>query len=305
MATAERLARDDRLLFEDNAPAAGVAWPLAVLRFCRRKPLGAFGGAVTLALVVMAAIHPWIATHDPNALNPNDVLHGLSSSHLFGTDNYGRDVYSRVVYGAWASLEVCIISVAIGTVLGTAIGVISGYFGGAVDMVLQRFVDATLAFPGLILAIALVGLVGPSVKNVSIAIGLVTFPSLSRIVRGPVLSIKEQPYVEAARSTGASSLRIMLRHVLPNLAAIVIVVTTARFGAAILVESSLSFLGLGPPPPTATWGSMLSGDAIYIMQTAWWLAFFPGAAITLVVLGFNLFGDALRDVLDPRLRGRA
>ncbi|HLZ72299.1 MAG TPA: ABC transporter permease [Dehalococcoidia bacterium] len=306
MATAERAARDDRLVFAPDTPATSiVSWPLAVARFCRRKPLGAFGGAITLVLIVMAIVHPWIATHDPNALNPNEVLHGISGRHYFGTDNYGRDVYSRVVYGAWASLEVSIISVAIGTAIGTAIGVVSGYFGGAVDMVLQRVVDAALAFPGLILAIALVGLVGPSVKNVSIAIGLVTFPSLSRIVRGPVLSIKEQPYLEAARSTGANSLRIMVRHILPNITAIIIVVVTARFGTAILVESSLSFLGLGPPPPTATWGSMLSGDAIYIMQTAWWLAFFPGAAITLVVLGFNLFGDALRDVLDPRLRGRA
>jgi peptide/nickel transport system permease protein len=171
------------------------------------------------------------------------------------------------------------------------------------DLVLQRVVDAALAFPALILAIALVGLVGPSVKNVSIAIGLVTFPSLSRIVRGPVLSVKEQAYVEAARSVGAGGVRIMLRHILPNIMAVIIVVATARFGSAILVESSLSFLGLGPPPPTPTWGAMLSGDAIYIMQTAWWLAVFPGAAITLVVLGFNLFGDALRDVLDPRMRG--
>jgi ABC-type dipeptide/oligopeptide/nickel transport system permease subunit len=146
--------------------------------------------------------------------------------------------------------------------------------------------------------------VGPSVKNVAIAIGLVTFPSLSRIVRGPVLSLKEQQFVEAARGIGASNARIMLRHIIPNVMAVVIVVATARFGSAILVESSLSFLGLGPPPPTPTWGSMLSGDAIYVMQTAWWLAVFPGAAITLVVLGFNLFGDALRDVLDPRLRGR-
>src|SRR5262249_45601964 len=162
-----------------------------------------------------------IATHDPNALSPNEVLKGISRAHYFGTDNYGRDVYSRVVYGAWTSLQVSIIAVAIGTVLGTLIGVLSGYFGGTVDMVLQRVVDAALAFPALILAIALVGLVGASVKNVSIAIGLVTFPSLSRIVRGPVLSIKEQAYVEAARSTGATHARIMSRHILPNIIAVV------------------------------------------------------------------------------------
>lgn len=273
-------------------------------KFARQKPLGAFGAAVTIVLILMAAFHPWLATHDPNAISPNEVLKGPSASHYFGTDNFGRDVFSRVVYGAWISLEVSIIAVAIGTVLGTLIGVISGYLGGTTDLVLQRIVDAALAFPALILLIALVGLVGPSVKNVSIAIGLVTFPSLSRIVRGPVLSIKAQAYVEAAHATGVTGTRIMLRHILPNIAAVIIVVATARFGSAILVESSISFLGLGPPPPTPTWGSMLSGDAIYIMQTAWWLAVFPGAAITLVVLGFNLFGDALRDVWDPRLRGR-
>jgi peptide/nickel transport system permease protein len=275
----------------------------ALGKFARQKPLGAMGGVITLLLVVMAAFHPWLATHDPNALSPNEVLAGPSAAHYFGTDAFGRDIFSRVAYGAWTSLQVSLIAVAIGTVLGTLVGVVSAYFGGAVDMVLQRIVDAAMSFPGLILAIALVGLVGPSVKNVAIAIGLVTFPSLARIVRGPVLSIKEQQYVEAATCTGATNSRIMARHILPNLMAVVIVVATARFGSAILVESSLSFLGLGPPPPTATWGSMLSGDAIYIMETAWWLAVFPGAAITLVVLGFNLFGDALRDVMDPRMRG--
>jgi peptide/nickel transport system permease protein len=272
-------------------------------KFVRQKPLGAFGALIVVVLVVMAAFHTTIATYDPNALSPDEVLQGPSTAHWFGTDAFGRDIFSRVVYGAWTSLQVSLIAVAIGTVLGVVVGVASGFFGGATDMVLQRVVDAILAFPSLILAIALVGLVGPSVKNVSIAIGLITFPSLSRIVRGPVLSIKAQQYVEAAHGTGASSLRIMARHILPNLMTVIIVVATARLGSAILVESSLSFLGLGPPPPTPTWGSMLSGDAIYIMQTAWWLAVFPGAAITLVVLGFNLFGDALRDVLDPRMRG--
>lgn len=291
-------------LFDLLAAPPRRSWLGGVWRFTRRKPLGAFGAVITLALTLMAVFHPWIATHDPNALSPNEVLAGVSASHYFGTDNYGRDVFSRVMYGAWTSLQVSLIAVAIGTVLGTVVGVVSGYFGGTTDMVLQRIVDAALAFPSLILAIALVGLVGPSVKNVSVAIGVVTFPSLARIVRGPVLSIKEQAYVEAARSVGAGHTRLMFRHILPNIMAAVIVVATARLGSAILVESSLSFLGLGPPPPTPTWGAMLSGDAIYVMQTAWWLAVFPGAAITLVVLGFNLFGDALRDVLDPRLRGQ-
>ncbi|MBI2761432.1 MAG: ABC transporter permease [Chloroflexi bacterium] len=303
MAVGDSLARTADVLDSRTKPRGQSRFG-ALAKFVRQKPLGAFGAAITLALVVMAVLHPWISTYDPNALSPDEVLKGPSAAHYFGTDNYGRDVYSRVMYGAWTSLQVSIIAVALGTVIGAVIGVLSGYFGGATDMVLQRVVDASLAFPGLILAIALVGLVGPSVKNVSIAIGLVTFPSLSRIVRGPVLQIKGLPYVEAARATGATDLRIMLQHVLPNIASVIIVIATARFGSAILVESSLSFLGLGPPPPTPTWGSMLSGDAIYIMQTAWWLAVFPGVAITLVVLGFNLFGDALRDVWDPRLRGR-
>lgn len=303
MAVSDSVARTSEWL-DARSVSRRRSWLAGLWKFVRQKPLGAFGAVIALMLVMMALFHPWIATYDPNALSPNEVLKGVSQAHYFGTDNYGRDVFSRVVYGAWTSLEVSIIAVVLGTVLGTLIGVLSGYFGGTVDMVLQRAMDAALAFPALILAIALVGLVGPSVKNVSIAIGLVTFPSLSRIVRGPVLSIKEQPYVEAARGTGAGDLRIMLRHILPNIMSLIIVMATARFGSAILVESSLSFLGLGPPPPTPTWGAMLSGDAIYIMQTAWWLAVFPGIAITLVVLGFNLVGDALRDVWDPRLRGR-
>ncbi|MGD9892559.1 MAG: ABC transporter permease, partial [Dehalococcoidia bacterium] len=184
-------------------------------KFARQKPLGALGAVITLALVLMAALHPWIATHDPNALSPNEVLAAPSAAHYFGTDAFGRDIFSRVAYGAWTSLQVSLIAVAIGTVLGTLVGVVSAYFGGTVDMVLQRVVDAAMSFPGLILAIALVGLVGPSVKNVAIAIGLVTFPSLARIVRGPVLSIKEQQYVEAATCTGASNTRIMWRHIVP------------------------------------------------------------------------------------------
>ena len=276
----------------------------ALLKFVRQKPLGAAGGLVAVGLVVAAAFHPWLVTHDPNAIDTDYILKGPSAAHWFGTDALGRDIFSRVIYGSWTSLQVCLIAVTIGTLLGTMIGVVSGYFGGKTDMVLQRFVDANLAFPGLILALALVGMVGPSVRNVSIAIGVITFPSLSRVVRGPVLATKQQQFVEAARSTGAGHPRIMLRHILPNIMAVIIVMTTARLGSAILVESSLSFLGFGPPPPTPTWGSMLSGDAIYIMQTAWWLAVFPAAAISLVVLAFNLFGDALRDVLDPRMRGR-
>lgn len=272
-------------------------------KFIRRKPLGAFSAVIAVGLVAVALAAPLIATHDPREITL-DRFHAPSAEYLFGTDQFGRDIFSRVVYGSQLSLIISLTAVAIGTVFGTAVGLISGYFGGRVDLVIQRFVDAMLSFPGLVFAIALVGLVGPSIKNVAIAIGIVTAPSLSRIVRGPVFAIKENAYVEAARALGGNSTRIMLRHILPNILPLVIVIATSRLGAAILVESGLSFLGLGPSPDTPTWGQMLSGDALYSLEAAWWLAIFPGMAITLVVLSFNLLGDAMRDVLDPHLRGR-
>lgn len=288
----------------------GIADPSALRRtfaglwkFTRRKPLGAASAVVAFGLVFVALAAPLIATHDPREITL-DRFQAPSAHYLFGTDQFGRDIFSRVVYGSQLSLVISLTAVAIGTVFGTAVGLFSAYVGGRTDLVIQRFVDAMLSFPGLVFAIALVGLVGPSIKNVAIAIGIVTAPSMARIIRGPVFAIKENAYVEAARGLGGTSLRVMLRHILPNLLPLIIVISTSRLGAAILVESGLSFLGLGPSPDTPTWGQMLSGDALYTLEVAWWLAIFPGLAITLVVLAFNLLGDALRDVLDPHLRGR-
>lgn len=274
-----------------------------IWKFTHRKPLGAISALIAIGLVVMAVAAPVIATHDPKEITL-DRFQAPSSEYWFGTDSFGRDIYSRVIYGSRLSLTISLTAVAIGTIFGTAVGLISAYVGGRTDMVIQRFVDAMLSFPGLVFAIALVGLVGPSVKNVAIAIGIVTAPSMARIVRGPVFAIKENAYVEAARALGGRSERVMLRHILPNLLPLIIVISTSRLGAAILVESGLSFLGLGPSPDQPTWGQMLSGDALYTLEVAWWLAIFPGMAITLVVLAFNLLGDAMRDVLDPHLRGR-
>ncbi|MQA00954.1 MAG: ABC transporter permease subunit [Dehalococcoidia bacterium] len=275
----------------------------SLVRFARRKPLGAVSALFLLGFVTMALLAPVFATHDPREFGL-ETFASPSSAHFFGTDQYGRDIFSRVVYGSRLSLTISLTAVLLGTTVGSLVGIASAYIGGRTDMIIQRFVDAMLSFPGLIFAIALVGLVGPSIKNVAIAIGIVTAPSLSRVVRGPVMSIKQNVYIEAAQSLGAGQTRIMLRHVLPNVMAIILVLATARLGAAILIESGLSFLGLGPSPDTPTWGQMLSGEALYVMEVAWWLAVFPGVAITLVVLAFNLLGDSLRDIFDPHLRGR-
>ncbi|MEX1022047.1 MAG: ABC transporter permease [Dehalococcoidia bacterium] len=277
---------------------AGGLW-----KFTRTKPLGAASALVAIGLVVVAVAAPLIATHDPREMSV-ERFQAPGADFWFGSDHLGRDIFSRVVYGSQLSLIISLTAVTIGTVAGTFVGLTSAYIGGRVDLVIQRFVDAMLSFPGLVFAIALVGLVGPSIKNVAIAIGIVTAPSMARIIRGPVFAIKENAYVEAARATGGNSWRVMARHILPNITPLIIVISTSRLGAAILIESGLSFLGLGPSPDTPTWGQMLSGDALYALEIAWWLALFPGLAITLVVLSFNLLGDALRDVMDPHLRGR-
>lgn len=286
--------------------AGGLRFATPVLRvgrFARRKPLGAASGLVALTFVLVAIFAPYIETHDIRQMTPN-AFAAPSTEHWFGTDNFGRDLFSRIVHGSRLSLFIGLIAVAIGTGVGATVGIISGYLGGRTDLLIQRVIDAVLAFPGLILALVLVGLVGPSPRNVAIAIGLVTFAPLSRVVRGPVMSIKQTMYIEAARASGATNSRIMLRHVLPNVAPVIIVLATALIGQAILIESGISFLGLGPSPDTPTWGQMLSGEALRVMEAAPWMAIFPGLAITIVVLAFNLFGDALRDVWDPHLRGR-
>lgn len=236
-------------------------------------------------------------------MDTSQVIAEPSAEHWMGTDNFGRDVFSRILYGTRVSMQVSTLAIAISVALGTTVGLVSGYLGGWLDLILQRLVDACMAIPPMVLALVLVGFFSPSIRLLIIALGFVFSLGLVRLVRGAVLSAKHNVYVEAARTLGAPDVRIMFRHILPNVMAPVIVVATAQLGSVILAEASLSFLGFGPPPPDATWGSMLSGESRTYMTVAWWMAVFPGLAITLAVLGFNLLGDALRDVWDPRLRG--
>ncbi len=274
----------------------------ALVRFARSKPLGAAGGILVLILVLMALLAPLLATHDPDR-NSAAILAGPSGEHIFGTDRFGRDVFSRILYGARISLWVGIVSLSIGTIAGTILALISGYFGGKTDFIIQRVMDSLLAFPALVLALAIVSTLGQSTTNVMAAIGVIIIPGTTRVVRSSVLVAREEMYVDAARTLGCSDLRIMFRHILPNVTAPIIVLVTVGLGNAIIIEASLSFLGLGTPPPTASWGRDLAD------WRGWWttnphLFWPPALAISLAVFGFNLLGDALRDVLDPRLRNR-
>ena len=226
-----------------------------------------------------------------------------SADHYFGGDHLGRDVFSRIVHGARISLVVGIIASFIGCTIGMAVGVISVHFGGATDLAVQRVIDAMIAFPTLILAIAIMAALGASIMNVVIALSIVYVPSTARVLRAQYLAIKEMDYVLAARSIGAGSIRIMIKHMIPNAFALYLVIVTFHLGGAIIAEASLSFLGVGSPPDEPSWGGMLSGAASQYVALAPWLAFFPGAAIFVVVFSWNVLGDALRDVLDPRLRG--
>lgn len=271
--------------------------------FARRKPLGAAGLLLILLLTLMAIFAPLIATHDPEATIVRERLQPPSIAHILGTDGLGRDVFSRVVYGAQASLYVGLVAVGLGTIIGSFFGLLSGYFGGKFDFTLQRVMDMLMAFPMIVLALAILSALGASLLNVILALSVVLTPSANRVVRASVLSVRENQYVEAARAIGCGHGRILLVHILPNVAAPIIVLASITLGLAILVEASLSFLGLGPPPPTPTWGGMLSVEGRRFFERAWWLAVFPGLAISLAVLSFNLFGDALRDLWDPRLRG--
>ena len=275
----------------------GAVWALA-----RRKPLGAAGAVIVLALIVLALAAPIVAPYDYREQSRANLLKPPSVAHPFGTDNLGRDIFSRVLFGAQTSLYVGLVAVGVGTTVGSVIGLISGYAGGRVDLLLQRLMDLVLAFPTLILAIATVAMLGPTTTNVVVAMAIVFTPTANRVVRGSVLAEKENQYVEAARAIGCGGTRIAFRHLLPNVMAPIIVIASTSLGTAILVESSLSFLGLGPPPPAPTWGAMLSVGSRSFFEQAPWMAIFPGLAISLAIFGFNLLGDALRDLLDPRLR---
>lgn len=277
--------------------------PAALLHFARRYPLGALGGAILLALILTAIFAPWIAPHDPQETSVELQYAPPGSARILGGDQLGRDVLSRLIYGARISLSVGLLSVGIGVTAGTLIGIFSAYAGGTVDLVVQRLVDALMAFPPIILALGLMAALGASMNNVVIALVVILFPGTTRVIRSQTLSIKELDYVLSARASSAGSVRIMLRHILPNVAATYIVLSTITLGFAIVVEAALSFLGVGIPPDVPTWGGMLTLGASRYINTAPWLAIFPGIAITLVVFAINLLGDALRDVLDPKLRG--
>jgi peptide/nickel transport system permease protein len=271
-------------------------------RFARRKPLGAFGLLVVVGLILIAAFAPAITPKDPTRFNGLQRLKGPTAQAWFGTDDKGRDIYSRVVYGARVSVSVAFGAVVISTMLGTAIALISGYAGGWLDAILQRVIDACMAFPWLIVLITLVSVFGAGLGQVVIALGVLSSFGLSRVIRSAVLGVKAQSYFEAASVSGASPPRIVLRHVLPNVFAPLVIAATVSMGGLVLAEASLSFLGFGVPPPTPTWGSMLSVEGRAFMERAPWIAIFPGVAIATLVFSFNMLGDALRDVMDPRLR---
>ncbi|MBI2909469.1 MAG: ABC transporter permease [Chloroflexi bacterium] len=270
-------------------------------RFCARKPLGAVGGFVVFVMILAAVMAPFVSPHGPYETNYANIRMAPSAKFLLGSDEFGRDVLSRLLYGAKTSLYVGLLAVGLGTTLGALIGLVGAFWGGHTDLASQRLIEVLMAFPMLVMALTIVAALGSSVNNVVIALAAVLIPQGARVIRANALAVKESQYVEAARAIGGDNLHIISQHVLPNCVAPYIIVATAGLGWTILVESSLSFLGLGVPEPS--WGGMLSGAGRQFVTTAPWLAIFPGVALSLAVFGFNLLGDALRDVLDPRLRG--
>ncbi len=276
--------------------------PLAVLEIARRNRGVVVGLVFVAALFAIALLAPVISPHDPIATAPdNAYLPPLSAGHVLGTDELGRDQLSRILWGARVSLPVGFVAVAVGLTGGGLIGLVSGYAGGLTDLLLMRIIDALLAFPALILAIALVAALGPSLRNAMIAIGIVAIPVYARLVRAVVLQLREMEFVVATRSLGAAPLRLVIRHLIPNLMNPILVQVSLSAGFAILAEATLSFLGLGAQPPTPDWGQMITTGRTFLPNDAW-LAIVPGAAISVTVYSFNLLGDSLRDALDPRLR---
>ncbi len=274
-----------------------------VRRLAREKPLGFAGGIVFVFIFVCCVLAQLLAPFDVNDTSLMRRFEPPSWDYLMGTDHLGRDVFSRVLVGGQISMIVAVLAAALSVVVSVVLGMIAGYFGGRTDMVTQRFVDAWMIFPDLILLIVVISVLGPGAPQTVIVLGLLYGIAGSRIVRGAVMTVREMTYTRAAQTIGASWLHILWRHILPNIAPVVILLFTARIGAVILAEASLSFLGLGIPPPAPTWGSMLSGTGRSYMYIAPWLAIAPGLCLTIVVYSINTFGDALRDLLDPRLRG--
>ena len=278
-----------------------------VLLFVTQQPLGAAGLAFIVLMAFAAVFAPWVAPYDPLAVDYTAMLAPPSWEHWVGTDSFGRDVLSRIIYGARTALAVGFLASFVGSTLGAIVGVVSAYFGGKIDMLMQRIMDVLLSFPIIVLAITVVAVLGKNIIlgidiNLIIAIGLPMVPKVARVVRSSALAIRELPYVDAARTAGFSHTRIIFRHIVPNVVAPYLIMLTAFVAQAILAEASLSFLGLGVTEPTPSWGLMLSGAAADFYQQAPWMIVFPGVAISLAVFAFNLFGDSLRDWLDPKIK---
>ncbi|MEK7682032.1 MAG: ABC transporter permease [Chloroflexota bacterium] len=293
---------------ESTAPVA-LAAPRtrngALLDFARRmgrKPLGVAGLVVAVVLIFTAVFPPLISPIDPYDTHYGALRKPPSFTYLLGSDQFGRDQLSRIIWGARISLYVGIISVAIGTTTGALLGLLSGYAGGKVDLSIQRLMDTIQAFPLLVLALTIVAALGASVTNVIFALSVVLVPQAARVVRSSAMAVKNAQFVDAARAVGAGTMRILFHHILPQCIAPYIIIATSGIGWAVLVEASLSFLGLGTPPPIPSWGGMLSGEGLNFAQSSPWLAIYPGLSISLAVFAFSLLGDALRDVLDPRLK---
>ena len=270
--------------------------------FARRNPRMIIGGTLILMLLFVAVFAPIIAPYDPIKVDVAEALKPPGASHFFGTDDLGRDVFSRVLWGSRVSLSVGLISVTIGFLVGVTVGLLAGYLGGTFDLLAMRVIDALLAFPALVLAIAITAALGPQIQNAMIAIGIVAVPGYARLTRGQVLSVRSREFVTAARTVGVPPLRLVMRHIFPNITNPLVVQATLSTAFAILAEAALSFLGLGPQPPYPSWGQDINYSQRYLANLQWWMSAGPGIAIFIAVFSFNFLGDALRDALDPRLR---
>ncbi len=292
-------ARDDQVEVGALAGTGGRRDRRVLRRLAQHKS-AAVGFVIIAVLIVVALLGSYIAPYDPIDISRN-ILQPPSADHVMGTDNLGRDIFSRVVYGARISLQMGFIAIAIAATVGTAMGVVAGTYGGVIDSLLMRFIDALMAVPGILLALTVAAVLGAGLYTAMIAVGIAWIPGFARIVRSLVLQVKEMPYIEAARSLGNSDSRLIWRHVLPNALTPVLVLSSLGVGSAVLIGAALSFLGVGAQPPTAEWGIMLS-EGRQFMRSAWWIMAFPGLAITITVLAANLVGDGLRDALDPRIK---
>jgi peptide/nickel transport system permease protein len=266
-----------------------------------RDKLAVVGLLIVLGFVLLSALTPAIAPYNPSTIDVNNILAPPSAAHLFGTDDLGRDVFTRMLYGTGISLKVGFVAVGIAVLIGTVLGAISGYYGGILDMIIMRFVDIMLCFPSFFLILAVIAFMEPSIYNIMAVIGFTSWMGITRLVRAEFLSLKERDFVLAVRAMGASNMRIIFGHILPNAMAPVLVSATLGVAAAVLTESALSFLGIGVQPPTPSWGNMLT-QGQNVLGIAWWLSFYPGMAILITVLGYNLLGEGIRDAIDPRLR---